>query len=168
MSEEHTTSNGPSEAPSPKGSLPLDDVGRLVELLAESGVGEIQVRQGELEIVVKARTEAPVEPIALAHVPRVETAPEPETNGSAERDGSLHVLRSPLVGTFYRAPRPGEEPYVGVGEHVEAGQTLCIVEAMKLMNEIPADVPGEVVEILVENARGVEYDQPLFRIRPEA
>jgi acetyl-CoA carboxylase biotin carboxyl carrier protein len=83
-----------------------------------------------------------------------------------ERDG-LHAVRSPLVGTFYRAPAPGEEPYVEVGDRVRSGQALCIVEAMKLMNEIPADVSGEVVEILVENAEGVEYDQPLFRLRPE-
>ena len=75
-------------------------------------------------------------------------------------------MRSPLVGTFYRAPAPGEEPYVEVGDEVSAGQTLCIVEAMKLMNEIPADVSGEVVEVLAENTGGVEYDQPLFYLRP--
>jgi acetyl-CoA carboxylase biotin carboxyl carrier protein len=154
-------------------SLPLDDVGRLVELLAESGVGEIRVRQGELEITVKAKTEAgtPAEavavPQALPSASREEAEPTPETEGSAERNGSLHVVSSPVVGTFYRAPAPGEEPYVEVGDRVREGQTLCIVEAMKLMNEIPADVSGEVVEVLVENARGVEYDQPLFRIRPE-
>jgi acetyl-CoA carboxylase biotin carboxyl carrier protein len=76
-------------------------------------------------------------------------------------------VRSPVVGTFYRAPAPGEEYYVEVGDRVGIGQTLCIVEAMKLMNEILADVSGEVVEVLVENSKGVEYDQPLFRIRPE-
>jgi acetyl-CoA carboxylase biotin carboxyl carrier protein len=162
MSSENVTNNG---GPSRKGALPLDDVGRLVELLAESGVGEIRVRQGELEITVKARTE----PSAVSQtVPQAEGALEPEADGSAERDsGGLHVVRSPVVGTFYRAPAPGEKPYVEVGDHVRVEQTLCIVEAMKLMNEIPADVSGEVVEILVENAKGVEYDQPLFRIRPE-
>jgi acetyl-CoA carboxylase biotin carboxyl carrier protein len=150
-------------------SLPLDDVGRLVELLAESGVGEIRVRQGELEITVKAKTEAgtPAVPQALPSASREEAEPTPEIDGSAERNGSLHVVSSPVVGTFYRAPAPGEEPYVEVGDRIGEGQTLCIVEAMKLMNEIPADVSGEVVEVLVENARGVEYDQPLFRIRPE-
>jgi acetyl-CoA carboxylase biotin carboxyl carrier protein len=164
-----------SGGPSLKGELPLDGVGKLVELLAESGVGEIRVRQGELEITVKARTEAPVgtavELIRVPHAPLSAppaSAPEPETNGSAERDEGLHVVCSPLVGTFYRAPRPGEEPYVEVGDRVEVGQTLCLVEAMKLMNEIPADISGEVIEVLIENARGVEYDQPLFRIRPEA
>ena len=150
--------------------MPLDDVGRLVELLAESGVGEIRVRQGELEITVKAKTETlvgtSVEPPTLSQTAS-RTEAEPEADGSAEWDGGLYVVRSPVVGTFYRAPTPGEEPYVEVGDHIRAGQILCIVEAMKLMNEIPAEVSGEVVEILAENARGVEYDQPLFRIRPE-
>ena len=155
-----------------KETLPLEDVGRLVELLAESGVGQIRVKQGDLEITVKAKTEVPpagtpdepsVAPVDAQPVP-TETVPDPDL---AERNGGLHLVRSPVVGTFYRAPAPGEEYYVEVGDHVVAGQTLCIVEAMKLMNEILADVSGEVVEVLVENSKGVEYDQPLFRIRPE-
>jgi len=160
-----------------KGALPLEDVDRLVELLAESGVGEIRIRRGELEITVKAKSEAPAgspvePPAALAAsqtaTPRTEAVQEPDlAEHPVERNGSQHVVRSPVVGTFYRAPAPGEEPYVEVGDRVGAGQTLCIVEAMKLMNEIPADASGEVVEVLVENAKGVEYDQPLFRIRPE-
>jgi len=164
------TDNDKPSSRSPKEELPLGDVGKLVELLAESGVGEIRVRQGELEITVKAKTDAlagtPVEPTTvLQSASRAET--QPEADGSAERDAGLYVVRSPVVGTFYRTPAPDEKPYVEVGDHVRAGQTLCIVEAMKLMNEIPADISGELVEILVENARGVEYDQPLFRIRPE-
>jgi len=172
MSEERARSNDGGSA---KGELPLEDVGRLVELLAESGVGEIRVKQGELEIIVKARPEAPTSPTPpeVAFEPRVasrvEAVPEvSSTECSAERNGSLHVVRSPVVGTFYRAPAPGEGPYVEVGDRVRKGQTLCIVEAMKLMNEIPADEAGEVVEVLVESAKGVEYDQPLFRIRPES
>ena len=143
-------------------NLPLDQVEKVVELLRESGVGEIRVRQGETEISVKATPEAPpaAPPPPAASVPEpVEVLPE--TNG-------LHAIRSPLVGTFYRAPAPGEEAYVEVGDTVKAGQILCIVEAMKMMNEIVADVPGEVVEVLAENSGGVEYDQPLFRLRPEA
>jgi len=158
-------------------ALPLEDVGKLVELLAESGVGEIRVKQGKLEIIVKAKTEVPpggspaepsAAPVVAETVPTetvpTETVPE---RSPEERNGGLHLVRSPVVGTFYRAPAPGEEYYVEVGDHVGAGQTLCIVEAMKLMNEILADVSGEVVEVLVENSKGVEYDQPLFRIRPE-
>jgi acetyl-CoA carboxylase biotin carboxyl carrier protein len=135
-------------------ALPLEEVERLVNLVRESGVGEVRVRHGEVEITVKAG----------AGVPSSQPAREPEA--PAEWDG-LHAVRSPLVGTFYRAPAPGEDAYVEVGDRVKAGQTLCIVEAMKLMNEIPADVSGEVMEVLAENAEGVEYDQPLFRLRPE-
>ena len=170
--------NGGAPPGSLKGELlPLDDVGRLVELLAESGVGEIRVRQGELEITVKARAAASagapvIESPATSYAPRSvtqhEVLIEPEADRSAQWGGELHEVCSPVVGTFYRAPTPGEEPYVEVGDRVGVGQTLCIVEAMKLMNEIPSDVEGEVVEVLVNNAHGVEYDQPLFRIRPEA
>jgi acetyl-CoA carboxylase biotin carboxyl carrier protein len=146
--------------------LPLDQVEKVVELLRESGVGEIRVRRGETEISVKAAPEASpaAPPLPTAGVSEAaEVAPEavPETNG-------LHAIRSPLVGTFYRAPAPGEDAYVQVGDTVKAGQVLCIVEAMKMMNEIVADVPGEVVEVLAENSGGVEYDQPLFSLRPEA
>jgi acetyl-CoA carboxylase biotin carboxyl carrier protein len=147
-----------------QGSLPLDEVERLVDLVRESGVGEIWVRRGEVEITVKARPEAPVSQRASEAGSARGAAAEPE-GPSPELDG-LHAVRSPLVGTFYRAPAPGEDAYVEVGDRVRAGQTLCIVEAMKLMNEIPADIAGEVVEVLAENAEGVEYDQPLFYLRP--
>ena len=145
--------------------LPLDQVEKVVELLRESGVGEIRVRRGETEISVRAAPEAlpaaPQHPVVTGAVQEPIVEAIPETNG-------LHAVRSPLVGTFYRAPAPGEESYVEVGDTVEAGQVLCIVEAMKMMNEIVADVSGEVVEVLAENSGGVEYDQPLFRLRPEA
>ena len=141
--------------------LPIEQVERIVEILTESGAGEIQVRQGEMEITVKARPEAAAAPAPPAAA-QPTSAPEPELE---ERNG-LHAIHSPLVGTFYRSSSPGEDAYVEVGDRVEAGQTLCIVEAMKLMNEIPADVSGEVVEVLPENASGVEYDEPLFYLRP--
>ncbi|HEU4493987.1 MAG TPA: acetyl-CoA carboxylase biotin carboxyl carrier protein [Rubrobacteraceae bacterium] len=141
--------------------LPLEEVERIVDLVRESGVGEIRVRRGDVDITVKARPEAPVPSQPAVAAPESDEEPP-----SPERDG-LHAVRSPLVGTFYRAPAPGEEPYVEVGDRVRAGEILCIVEAMKLMNEIAADVSGEVVEVLTENAAGVEYDQPLFYLRPE-
>ena len=141
--------------------LPLDQVEKILGLLRESGVGEIRVRRGETEISVKAMPEsAPAQRPAGTEAPARIPEASPETNG-------LHAVRSPLVGTFYRAPAPGESSYVEVGDAVRAGQTLCIVEAMKMMNEIVADVSGEVVEVLAENSGGVEYDQPLFRLRPD-
>jgi acetyl-CoA carboxylase biotin carboxyl carrier protein len=145
-----------------QGSLPLEEVERLVDLVRESGVGEIRVRRGEVEITVKAGAPVSQDASEAGSAPGSVAGPE---EPSPELDG-LHAVRSPLVGTFYRAPAPGEDAYVEVGDKVRAGQTLCIVEAMKLMNEIPADIAGEVVEVLAENAEGVEYDQPLFYLRP--
>ena len=137
-----------------------------MDLLRESGVGEIRVRRGETEITVKALPEAPA-PQQAAEARAAEAVAEAaESEASPEANG-LHAVRSPVVGTFYRAPAPGEDPYVEVGDTVAAGQTVCIVEAMKLMNEIVADVSGEVVEVLAENAGGVEYDQPLLYLRPD-
>ena len=144
--------------------LPLDQVEKIVGLLRESGVEEIRVRQGKTEISVKAMPEVP--PVAPAP-PQRSAGTEAPTEATPKTNG-LHAVRSPLVGTFYRAPAPGEESYVEVGDTVKAGQVLCIVEAMKMMNEIVADVSGEVVEVLAENSGGVEYDQPLFRLRPDA
>jgi acetyl-CoA carboxylase biotin carboxyl carrier protein len=146
--------------------FPMEEVGRLVDLLNESGVGEIHVRQGDVEITVKAKTEAAPARYALAAEAGTDAGPIPEAEAAPELNG-LHAVRSPVVGTFYLAPAPGEEPYVEVGDRVVAGQTLCIVEAMKLMNEIPADVSGEVVEIVAQNSQGVQYDEPLFYLRPE-
>jgi acetyl-CoA carboxylase biotin carboxyl carrier protein len=144
--------------------LPLREVELLVELVRESGMGEIRVRQGETEISVRARPEGSDTPQGASGTQGVPELVEPER--SPEMDG-LHAVRSPVVGTFYRAPAPGEDAYVEIGDTVSAGQILCVVEAMKLMNEIVADVSGEVVEILAENAAGVEYDQPLFYLRPD-
>jgi acetyl-CoA carboxylase biotin carboxyl carrier protein len=144
--------------------LPLREVELLVELVRESGMGEIRVRQGETEISVRARPEGSDTPRVASGTQGVPELVEPER--SPEMDG-LHAVRSPVVGTFYRAPAPGEDAYVEIGDTVSAGQILCVVEAMKLMNEIVADVSGEVVEILAENAAGVEYDQPLFYLRPD-
>ena len=147
----------------PQGSLPLEAVSRLVALLRESGVGEIQVRQGELEISVKAMPEAPgPRPASEAEAPSMEP---PVEAVSPEADG-FHAVRSPLVGTFYRAPAPGEEPYVEVGDTVKAGQPLCIVEAMKLMNEVATSEGGRVVEIAVSNGEAVEFEQVLMYLEP--
>jgi acetyl-CoA carboxylase biotin carboxyl carrier protein len=93
-----------------------------------------------------------------------ESAPQAEASVRGGED--LHLVKSPIVGTFYGSPSPGAEPFVKVGVHVDVGQTLCIVEAMKLMNEIESEVSGEVLRIFAENGQPVEYGQPLFGIRP--
>ena len=103
------------------------------------------------EIIVPSQTGAPSGPAA---------APEPRVTED------LHIVKSPIVGTYYEAPSPGAEAFVKIGAHVESGQTLCIVEAMKLMNEIESDESGELIRIFVENGQPVEYGQPLYGIRP--
>lgn len=152
-------------------SLPLEEVERLVEIVRESGIGELRVRQGELEVTVRAQEPARpgAAPPAQAAAGQAATPePEPQEPEETAAQNGLYEVRSPLVGTFYRAPAPGEDDYVQVGDRVQEGQTLCIVEAMKLMNEIPADVSGEVVEVLADNAGGVQYDQPLFYLQPDS
>ncbi len=104
-----------------------------------------------------------VTPVAAPEVPAPVSAPAPEPAKVPSKN--VHVLNSPIVGTFYRAPNPDSPPFVEVGDRVQSGQVLCIVEAMKLMNEIESDVDGEVVEIYIENAQPVEYGEPLFGIK---
>lgn len=108
---------------------------------------------------------APAAPMPIA--PSAPTAPTPAPATPAEKtDDGLHEVLSPMVGTFYQAPSPEADPFVREGDRIESGQTLCIIEAMKILNEIPADVPGEVVEILVDDGQPVEYNQALLKIRP--
>jgi acetyl-CoA carboxylase biotin carboxyl carrier protein len=95
------------------------------------------------------------------------TTAAPAAEAKAESSGPTHTITSPIVGTFYRSPSPDAEAYVQVGSHISAGQTLCIVEAMKLMNEIESDINGTVLKVLVNNAQPVEYNQPLFIIQPD-
>jgi acetyl-CoA carboxylase biotin carboxyl carrier protein len=125
-------------------------------------------RPGLPEIIVPgAAYEAAGQPSAAGsgggHVAPAHAAGSP---GEARSSEDLHLVKSPIVGTYYESPSPGTEAFVKVGSHVEMGQTLCIVEAMKLMNEIESDVSGEVVRIFVENGQPVEYGQPLFGVRP--
>ncbi len=111
--------------------------------------------------------QAPAATPTAASAEPAEQPPEVSEPAVKEEEENLHVITSPIVGTFYRAPAPDAEPFVKVGDHVNPGDTLCIVEAMKLMNEIESDIAGTVVKILVENAQPVEYGQPLFFIKPD-
>lgn len=109
---------------------------------------------------------APAAPVPIApSTPAAPTAPAAPTPAEKTDDG-LHEVLSPMVGTFYQAPSPEADPFVREGDRIESGQTLCIIEAMKILNEIPADVRGEVVEILVGDGQPVEYNQALLKIRP--
>ena len=156
----------------------LDDVKKLVQLVEKSDVTHIAWQRGPEKVVIK-RGNSAAQPVpaavAVAH-PAPVAAPVPAVPAAAnaaaakadakaaDKPGTL--VSSPFVGTFYRAPSPDSAPFVEVGSKVRKGQTLCIVEAMKLMNEIESEVDGVVAEILVQNATPVEFSEPLFRIVP--
>ena len=155
----------------------------LIEFLIEKDIAEFELERGDVKVRIKrgqhgqlhAHTEprffaVPAAPAApeLAAVPVVApaTAPAPATPPPAAEEG-LHTVKSPIVGTFYEAPSPGAPPFVKPGDTVEVGQVLCIVEAMKLLNEIESDVAGEIVKKLASNGQPIEYGQELFVIRPK-
>jgi acetyl-CoA carboxylase biotin carboxyl carrier protein len=140
-----------------------DEIKELIQLVVESGVAELEVQRGEDRVRIR-RT---MEPTATAPAPGpvVETtqaappsAPAPATNE--------HIVKSPIVGTYYESPKPGDPAFVKVGDSVEPGQVLCIIESMKLMNEIESEIAGTVVAKLMENGRPVEYGEALFALRP--
>ena len=144
----------------------------LIDLVSESGISELEVTEGEGKVrIVKNAPPVYVQPSAsyapqyaaplpAAGAPAEAAAAAPATPAAVAPQG--HVVTSPMVGTFYRAPSPGAEPFVQVGDTVKEGQTICIIEAMKLLNEIESDKSGVVKEILVDNGQAVEYGQPLF------
>lgn len=142
----------------------------LIDLVAESGISELEVTEGEGKVrIVKAPPQliaAPMQMAMPAVMPQV-AAQAPLGMPAAPAAPALpqgHIVTSPMVGTFYRAPSPGADPFAQVGDSVKEGQTLCIIEAMKLLNEIESDKAGVIKEILVENGQAVEYGQPLFVI----
>jgi len=148
--------------------MDLRKLKKLIDLVQESGISELEVTEGEEKVRI-AKTLA-VAPAAYAAAPAIAhvtaapaTAPAPSAEAPAEDAlPAGHVITSPMVGTFYRASAPGQDPFVDVGTSVSEGQALCIIEAMKLMNEIDAEVSGTVKAILVENGQPVEYGQPLM------
>ena len=148
-----------------------DKLRKLLELFRDSDLEEIEVQHsfwhGTRIRLTRSRAPSPVAP--AAPMPIAPTAPpEPTAPAPAEKtDDGLHEVLSPMVGTFYRAASPEADPFVREGDRIDSGQTLCIIEAMKIMNEIPADIQGEVVEILVGDAQPVEYNQALFKIRSD-
>lgn len=163
--------------------MDLKEIKKLLDLIAESEVNEVSVEEGDFKIKVKKKPdvkEVPAQQMPMQYQIPAQPQPAPQPQQSAQPQGgspqqesgsdsggdepSGKVIKSPIVGTFYRAPSPDDDPFVQVGDQVEKGQTLCIVEAMKIMNEIESDYSGEIKKILVENAEAVEYDQPLFII----
>lgn len=156
------------------------EIKELIEFLVEKDIAEFELERGDLKMRIKRGVETHVvaapavqyapaahTATAAASVPQGQSAaPAPAAPSPAPApEEELHIVRSPIVGTFYEAPSPGAPAFAKIGDVVKAGQPLCIVEAMKLMNEIEADASGEIVKIYVSNAQPVEYGQPLFGIR---
>jgi acetyl-CoA carboxylase biotin carboxyl carrier protein len=151
--------------------MDIRKIKKLIELLDESGVAEIEIHEGE-ESVRISRYSANAAPAAVMAPPVTAPAPaapapaaaETPAEPAAEAVPSGHTVNSPMVGTFYRAASPGAKPFVDVGQKVAEGDTLCIIEAMKMLNQIEADKSGTIKAVLAENAQPVEFGQPLFVI----
>ena len=157
----------------------------LIEFLIEKDIAEFELERGDVKVKIRRGGQAAVPAAPDARFFTVHPAPEAGTSpavtspaatppvaagspSAAAPEEGLHIVRSPIVGTFYESPSPGSPPFVKPGDVVEAGQILCIVEAMKLMNEIESDVAGEIVKRLVANNAPIEYGQELFAIKPRS
>ncbi len=161
--------------------MDLRKIKTLIELVEESGIAELEVKEGEESVRISrqptgmpipmqyfapqlaAPAPAPAAPAAPAPVAAPAAAPAAPAPKPAD---NRHIIKAPMVGTFYRSPSPGAKAFVEVGQTVKAGQTLCIIEAMKMLNQIEADRSGVVSEVLADNEKPVEFDQPLFAIDP--
>ncbi len=152
--------------------MDIRKVKKLIELLDESGVAEIEIKEGEESVRISRYGSGAQAPMMMPqqmpmYAPQAPAAAAPASAGSGakeEEELSGHVVRSPMVGTFYRAPSPGAKAFSEVGDRVSVGDTLCIIEAMKLLNQIESDKAGVVKKILVDNGEPVEYGEPLFVI----
>jgi acetyl-CoA carboxylase biotin carboxyl carrier protein len=153
--------------------MDIRKVKKLIELLEESDVAEIEIHEGEESVRISRNSGVAVN--YAAAIPAMNMAPAPGSTGApaagavaaeptVEETFEGHVVRAPMVGTFYRASSPGAKPFVDPGQSIKSGDTLCIIEAMKILNQIESDRSGKVTQILVENGQPVEYDQPLFVI----
>ena len=139
----------------------FDDITRMIDLMDAHDLEEIELERRGVRLRVKKRGGGVMPTVTAQAIPSTTPAATPSPAA-----GGLVVVKSPIVGTFYRASEPGAAPYVEIGARVARGQVLCIIEAMKLMNEIDAEEDGEVVQIFVENGQPVQYGDPLFAIRP--
>jgi len=147
--------------------MDIRKIKKLIELIEDSDITEIEINEGEESVrLSRISSAAPVTVAAPAAVaaPAPAAAPAEAAPASEPEQYPGHVIHSPMVGTFYRSASPGAKPFVEVGQSISTGQTLCIIEAMKILNQIESDASGTVTQILVENGEPVEYNQPLFVI----
>ena len=167
----------------PGASVNMDELRELIALLCENGLAEFELERADFRVRLRRESShapsnySPDAPAAVPPPPPVEVVstakpatpsvqhPGAQAETAASEDSDLQIISSPIVGTFYRSPSPTADPFVKIGSNVEAETVVCIIEAMKLMNEIQAEATGEIVKIYVENGQPVEYGQPLFGIR---
>ena len=161
----------------PIDTMNITQIQDLIKFVAKSGVSEVEIEQKDFKITIKAASKnvAPVQMIAqpqYAPAPLPPPAPAPQAPAPAAAapapaaDSKYITIKSPMIGTFYRAAGPGKPIFVNVGDDIKPGKTICIIEAMKLFNEIESEVTGKIVKVLVDDAKPVEYDQPLFLVDP--
>jgi acetyl-CoA carboxylase biotin carboxyl carrier protein len=148
--------------------MDLNLIKKLVRLVDTSDITDLEIEENGLRVKIAKKIRGIPNISQPQLVPQsyaVEKQPEEKASTAEEVLQNVHEIRSPIVGTFYRAPAPDADPYVNIGDTISSGTVLCIIEAMKLMNEIESDVSGKIVKILVENGKPVEYNQPLFQIQ---
>ncbi|HEU4932473.1 MAG TPA: acetyl-CoA carboxylase biotin carboxyl carrier protein [Pyrinomonadaceae bacterium] len=174
--EQNDAPNRRARAQKPGASVNMDELRELIELLRENGLAELELENEGFRVRLRRDSAASEPQHAAPPPPSPPHAPAPpplsapahpgtQATTAAAQDQDLHIIPSPIVGTFYRSPSPTADPFVKIGSSVEPESVVCIIEAMKLMNEIQAEATGEVVKIYVENGQPVEYGQPLFGIR---
>ena len=146
--------------------MDLRKLKKLIDLVEDSSISELEITEGEERVrISKSGTGIPAHAVPTVAAPAVISVPETKNLGKVEAElPAGHIVSSPMVGTFYRTSSPGSDPFVKVGQTVKAGETLCIIEAMKLLNEIEADKAGIIKAILIENGQPVEYGEALFII----
>lgn len=144
----------------------IKDIKELILTIDKTSINKVDIETGDIKISISKSSDVVLNSENLVEEVKLEeTKKESLTSEKIIDDENIFIVKSPIVGTFYTSPSPGAEPFVKVGDNVKEGQTLCIIEAMKIMNEITSEVSGEIVEVLVENEEVVEYGQPLMKIR---
>ena len=160
--------------------MDINEIQALIKFVAKSGVSEVELETKGFKIVIKTPskvehsmpappqyTNAPAPVYTPAqNVPAPQSSTAPQETVSVTEDSKLVTIKSPMIGTFYRSAGPGKPTFVNIGDSIESGKVICIIEAMKLFNEIESDISGKIIKVLVEDGKPVEYDQPLFLVEP--
>lgn len=152
--------------------MDIKEIQELIKFVAKSGVSEVSIDRKDFKITIKAQGNAPAlinmqaAPVQVAASPAPVAAPAATPAAAPAENANLITIKSPMIGTFYRSGSPDKPPFVNVGDKIGPGNVLCVIEAMKLFNEIESELSGKIVKILIDNASPIEYDQPLFLVEP--